>query len=185
MKPFAIAFSGRIKSGKSSLSSEVATRLNWQRVSFGDQARKIAVIQGLDQNDRSVLQHVGAAQVEANQRGFCQDVIAQAAGWTRAEGLVIDGLRHVEVGAQLARLVAPLRLRLVYVETADDVRETRVSGADGAQLLNQWESHSTETQVPRRLRDVADLIVNGTASLDEAVRRTLDAIAQWSAADRT
>lgn len=185
MKPFAIAFSGRIKSGKSSLSSEVASRLSWQRVSFGDQARKIAVIQGLDPNDRSVLQRIGAAQVSANQRGFCQDVIAQATGWTRAEGLVIDGLRHVEIGAELAQLVSPLRLRLVYIETADDVREARVSDANGAQFLNQWEAHSTETQVPRQLRDVADLIVSGTASLDEAVRRTLDAAAQWSAVDHT
>jgi len=180
MNPFAIAFSGRIKSGKSSLSSEVATHLGWQRVSFGDQARKIAVIQELDPTDRSILQDIGAAQVRTNLRGFCHDVIAQAEGWTRAKGLIIDGLRHLEVGVELADLVSPLPLRIIYIDTIEEVREARILDANSAQLLNRWDAHSTEMQVPKKLRDVADLIVNGTTSLEDSVRQTLAAISRWS-----
>ena len=52
LEPLVIGFAGRIGSGKSTLSSEVAERLGWRRASFGDYLRTVAKSSGLDEFER-------------------------------------------------------------------------------------------------------------------------------------
>src|SRR4051812_46776907 len=108
MRAQVVAFSGGIKGGKSSVSREVAARLEWPRVGFGDEVRSVVRSRSLDPCDRDTLQAVGQELVDTNARGFCQHVLSQAGSrWIPGGDLIIDGLRHVEVATALRELVKP------------------------------------------------------------------------------
>src|SRR4051812_10083492 len=118
-----VAFSGGIKGGKSSVSREVAARLRWLRVSFGDQVRAAVRSRGLDDSDRDTLQSVGQELVDKDAHGFSQAVLSQAGtAWTPGQNLIVDGLRHTEVAAALRELVKPSSLRIVLIDADLPVR---------------------------------------------------------------
>lgn len=173
MRCYSIAFSGLIKSGKTSLSEAVAKRLNWPRVSFGDQVRSVAASRGLDANDRNVLRAIGESLVERSLRDFCTDVLAQSGTfWSPGRNILIDGVRHVEAIATLGILTSPSIVKLVYVETPEEMRRER--------LPENWSTvaedrHSTEIQVGTLLRLRSDKIVDG--SLD--VEINADDVVDW------
>lgn len=95
MKPAAIAFSGSIASGKSTIAAAVAEALHWPCVSFGNYVRFVARSQGLVES-REVLQAIGADLVEKDVAEFARAVLAQA-DWRPGQSIVIDGIRHVTV----------------------------------------------------------------------------------------
>lgn len=153
----AIAFSGAIGSGKSSLSRAVAEELRCARVSFGTQVREEARMRGLD-DSRETLQALGESLVREQIESFCKSVLAQASSMPHSP-LLIDGLRHVEVLELLHELVAPRRLLLIYIEVAQADRSARL-----ARDVSTWDTHSTEVQVPSSLQARADLILDGNES---------------------
>src|SRR5207237_1082407 len=87
MKPLVMALSGRIGSGKTTVSTEVARRLGWVRTSFGDYVRSLARSRGLD-DSRETLQPLGASVLNEGVEPFCRAVLAQA-GWTSGTPVVI------------------------------------------------------------------------------------------------
>ena len=174
MKPVAVAFSGGIKSGKSSLSSELAARLNWPRVSFGDRVRTVAQQAGLDAADRDVLQQLGELLVQKDAPKFCADVLAQAdAKWTPGEGIILDGLRHAEVVTVLRAMLAPMDLCIILVSTDKKIRESRLPDSAGSSALAEWEKHPMEIQVTDILPLIADFVVDGSLSITAALDRIL------------
>jgi dephospho-CoA kinase len=154
----AIAFSGQIGSGKTSLSLAVADALQCPRVSFGLQVREEARHRGLD-DSRETLQRLGETLILNHKESFCRSVISQARPNSHAP-LLIDGVRHIEVLELLRNLLAPRRLVLVHIALDQEVRSTRLAGDASA-----WDSHSTELQVPIALQAHADLILDGTHAL--------------------
>jgi dephospho-CoA kinase len=81
MKPIVVGFAGSIASGKSTLSIEVASSLEWQRVSFGDYVRTVAQSQGLG-DSREMLQAVGASLINQGMEQFCKAVLYSARSLT-------------------------------------------------------------------------------------------------------
>ncbi len=161
MKPYVVAFSGRIASGKSTISQGVATTLGWPRASFGDYVRETALSRGFDPEDRSVLQEIGELLVR-DPDVFCRSVLARF-GFVHGQGFVIDGIRHLEVLEELRRAVAPQEVCLIYVEAPETaihrrLMEERVE--DGK--IDAWEQHSTETQVQGSLAGLAELVVQNS-----------------------
>ncbi|HMP06718.1 MAG TPA: AAA family ATPase, partial [Lacipirellulaceae bacterium] len=73
----ALAFSGHIGSGKSTLSRAVADAIGAARVSFGDHVRAVARHQG-EPETRERLQAIGEALVASKMNDFCQSVLDQA-----------------------------------------------------------------------------------------------------------
>lgn len=160
---------GKIRSGKSSLSSGLSENLNWPYVSFGDEVRSITRQRGLDPS-REILQEIGEELVAKSAREFCEAVIAQAE-WHPGQSLVVDGIRHLKIVEILRDLVRPSVLRLVYVKTADDVREGRLADEiTDRQELDRIEHHSTEVQVGTILPTLADLVVDGAMPLNSLIR---------------
>ena len=167
MNSVVLAFAGSIASGKSTISTAVATSLGWSRVSFGEYVRSEARLRGLGES-RAVLQNLGVSLIDEGCEQFCRAVLAQT-GWRLGQSLVVDGLRHVEALQELKRLVAPAKLLLIFIETSEAVRRNRVTerkGADCKELL-RIESHSTERQVQAALPQIADITVDGNRPIED------------------
>ncbi|OKH32379.1 hypothetical protein NIES2119_26455 [[Phormidium ambiguum] IAM M-71] len=169
MKPIVVGFAGSIASGKSTLSIEVASSLEWQRVSFGDYVRTVAQSQGLG-DSREVLQAVGASLINQGMEQFCKAVLAQV-NWQLGQPLVVDGIRHAEIIPVLRQIVTPLDFRLVFVGVNESIREARLveRGLSDRQQWQQFEAHSTEAQVQTVLLTMADLTVDGTRKIEDLV----------------
>jgi dephospho-CoA kinase len=55
VKPVVLTFAGRIASGKSTLSRQIAVTLGWPWASFGDYVRAEATRRGFDPTSRTAL----------------------------------------------------------------------------------------------------------------------------------
>jgi len=175
----AVAFSGRIKSGKTTLARRVATELSLPFVSFGDFVRAEAESRGLDGTDRTILQGIGQEFVDAGLSKFCTKVL-DAAAWKSGSPLVVDGVRHVDVLQELRRLLNPTPLRLVYVNVADAIHANRFSSTDTTNCREAIENHATESDVISKLMAVADIVVNAESSIDDTVEVVLEFLQQLS-----
>jgi dephospho-CoA kinase len=169
-----LAFAGRMGSGKTTLTTAVASVLRCKRASFGDYVRHIVTARGLEQT-RQNLQEIGTELLEQDKLQFCSDVLHHA-GWTPGEALVIDGLRHAETIDLIRKLVSPLRLKIVYLEVDDDIRieRLRARGEGERDVLSLAEAHSSEQQVASILARQAHLIIDSIAPVQECVRRVVE-----------
>ncbi|MCO8125533.1 AAA family ATPase, partial [Stieleria sp. TO1_6] len=140
----AVAFSGRIKSGKTTLARRVATELSLPFASFGDFVRGETESRGLDCSDRVILQSVGQEFIDAGVKPFCTKVL-NAAGWTPGSRVVVDGVRHIDVLRELQELLFPVPLKLVYVQVSDATQASRFTSSDTGKRRTEIESHATET----------------------------------------
>jgi transcriptional regulator with XRE-family HTH domain/cytidylate kinase len=170
LEPLVLAFSGKIGSGKTTLSQQVADALGWRRASFGEYVCTFALSQGLEVS-RDVLQELGESLVARGPDDFCKTVLAHF-GWNSGEPLVIDGVRHAAVFEALRRLVAPLELRLVYVNVDENTRLKRLQQTDRDVIarLKDVESHSTEREVTDKLPSLASRHVQGDRPAKDIVR---------------
>src|SRR6266542_5536438 len=176
MSGIALGFAGRMASGKTTISLEVATRLGWPRVAFGDYVRSTAIHRSVP-SDGASLQALGERLIEEmGWLAFCQAVLSQAT-WRPGRSIVIDGIRHVEVVDALRRLVAPAAFCLVLVEVDELTRNERAAQRDvrDPSLANRSDVHSTEAQFRGPLPARADLRVDGTTTLDVAA----DLVVAW------
>lgn len=169
LEPIVLAFSARIGSGKSTVSQQVATALGWKRASFGDYLRTFARSQG-HETSREVLQELGEGLVARDPEGLCRSVLTHF-GWRSGEPLVIDGVRHEAVVGALRRLVAPLELRLVFIDVNEETRRKRLlqRGKYAVSTLNAVEAHSTEREVADTLAAMAECRVQGDRPAKEVV----------------
>ncbi len=168
----AVAFAGRIKSGKTTLARRVATELSLPFASFGDFVRGEAESRGLDCSDRVILQSVGQVFIDAGLTLFCTKVL-DAAGWVPGSQIVVDGVRHIDVLHELQELLLPVPLKLVYVEVSDATQASRFANFDTANSLAEIESHATEADVKMKLFAVADIAVDANLSIEDAVFEVL------------
>jgi cytidylate kinase len=172
-RPITIALAGGIGSGKSSIATQVAERLDWPCASFGGFLRKIARGRGLSES-REVLQEIGAEMMHGDLLKFCLAVIGQT-NWVRPGSLVLDGIRHSEVLPIIRDLTAPAEFVMIFVVTPREVRLSRLQqrGRYELERLDQVEAHSTELQVPS-LEELADLQVDGTRDTEAVVDQVVD-----------
>jgi len=167
-----IGFSGGLGSGKSTLSSAAANSLGWPRISFGEHVRKEARRRGLAES-RDILQELGA-ELMTDSEQFCRDVLNEG-GWQKVGNLILDGVRHLRVIDSLQKITTPSKVFLVYINAEDSLRADRLKqrNTEIQTSLQQIEIHSTESEVRKILPDHADLILDGSKSVQFNLRRIL------------
>lgn len=173
-----LCFSGQIGSGKSSISTAVATALNWQRTGFGDYLRNEIARLGGDPNDRRALQDLGQKRVEEDPTAFCRDVLAFGC-FQPGEPFVIDGVRHVRIYEILAGLVAPSQARLLFLGACETTRIVRVRTRSDAGDFDRASTHRVETELANDLPLKADGIVDANQPLDRVLADCLDLVREW------
>ncbi len=69
-----VGISGRIGTGKTAISTALANRLDWTRVSLGDYVRAVAHERHIIET-RQALEDLGQQLVESNVKTFCQNAL--------------------------------------------------------------------------------------------------------------
>jgi hypothetical protein len=151
----AIALSGPLLSGKSSVARIVGARSGRTVVSFGDYVRSEGRKRG-GVSDRGELQALGRELLHSQgPLQFCKSA-AEAASVKVGPRLIWDGVRHPEVLTALNRLHGG-ELDLVYLNPPSGPRIERALAAAGSRsVLEAWESDETE-QHHSELMAAADL----------------------------
>ncbi len=166
-----ICFSGRIGSGKTSVSRAVGSALGAAWTGFGDFVRAIAAEQGFDATSRDVLQELGAKLIDEHGNPWlCAQVIARAE-WDRKRALVIDGVRHEEVLDEIIKQVAGHPTMLVHL-AFEGSRQS--PDALDTESRRRAEQHSTERDVLDILPSRADIVVSVDAPLESVVEAVLN-----------
>jgi dephospho-CoA kinase len=164
---FIIAFSGKIGSGKSTLSKNIANELDLSYISFGDYVRHIASLRALDYS-RITLQSLGENLIkEQGWMNFCINVLRHG-GWRTSKPVVLDGIRHTEALECVKQIVFPLEVILVYIQLESSERARRIKERDKTNdlTLNKFDTHSTETQVNSLLMKAANILIDGNMPLE-------------------
>jgi dephospho-CoA kinase len=175
-----IAFSGKLGSGKTTISNAVATALGWPLAGFGDYVRRVVRERGLE-GARENLQAVGTELLEADAREFCKEVLSSG-GWIRGEPLLLDGLRHVRTIAIIQELISPATLRIISILVPEATRLQRLGQRDQVEAASTSiiEAHSSEQEVGSILCNHADLVLDGEKPVSVLVAEVIDWIGSQS-----
>lgn len=171
-----VCFSGRMTSGKSSVSNILSEVLDWRRVGFSDHLRERLVSENVEPT-REALQDLGQRLVTEQPDEFCRAVLAMGQ-FAPGDNLLVDGIRHRDIYDRIARLVAPSRTILIYLAVSDDDIRARGNARDhdGTALLRA-DQHPVEAELKDTLPASADLVVDARQSLQEVLTMTITHIA--------
>lgn len=165
---YILIFSGKIGSGKSSISKLIADKFKFQWLSFGDYVRTKATQKGIE-HTRINLQDLGEKLLKEDIRQFCTDVLNQV-HWG-VEPLVIDGLRHDTILQELRSIIYPKKIFHIHLNITDDIRSQRLlkTRLIAMKDINILDSHKNEIQVITNLGNSADIIINADNEIDVVV----------------
>ncbi len=174
-----VCFSGRIGSGKTSITQILSTALGWPRAGFGDYLRARIAQEGGDPDSRQALQDLGQSLVDADPDGFCLDVL-KSANFQPGGDLLLDGIRHVDIKNRITRLVAPSRTILIHLTVDDAELLKRIeSRPRGTADLARAEKHRVESELVSSLPQFADRVVDATPALHALAGNLLSVIAEF------
>jgi hypothetical protein len=160
-----ICLSGRIASGKTSITQTISTALGWPRTGFGDYLRTRIAREGGDPNSREALQDLGQRLVDADPDGFCREVL-RSGNFRPGGHLLLDGIRHVDIQARISKLVAPSRAVLIHLAIDDaEVQKRVASRPQGSTDLTRAEKHRVEAELASSLPQIADRVVDASLPL--------------------
>ena len=160
-RPTAVAISGPVASGKSTVAAAVSAQTGWAVCSFGQYVRHQAHELGVSP-DRPGLRRLGEELLGRDPLGFCVATL-RLGGWSPGEGVVIEGVRHAHVLESLRTTLDPLELIFAFVDAPEELRRERLaSRRDTALDLEETQAHSTEVEVPG-LRTKGDIELDGSA----------------------
>jgi dephospho-CoA kinase len=171
MQPMVVGLAGPIASGKTTIGRELADSLGVSFGSFGKVVRILARSKGLAES-RENLQRLGQQLVDHDPVQLCRDVLDDA-GWQPGTSVVIEGFRHQSIVDALRQLVKPVPFRLIYVDVDLQTELARTSVSDAT--MKRYRADPTEIELPN-LKKIADLCVNGTSPVSQAVSRIRKAI---------
>lgn len=178
-----VCFSGKIGSGKTSISQAVAGELGCGRASFGDYLREEVARHGGDPGCRELLQELGQNRIERDAASTCRDVLASG-GFVRGRDFVLDGVRHLRVLPHLARLAAPSTVRVIFLEADAGLRSVRVEGRSetARKDFNRATGHTVEADMDDGLPAAADAIVDAGLPMRQVVEQCIGHIDLWRSA---
>jgi dephospho-CoA kinase len=172
---YAIAFSGKIGSGKSSISQLMAKNFNFQRVSFGDYVRKIATERNIE-HSRFNLQNLGESLMSENPNQFCRNVLNQVSA-ASDKPLIIDGIRHKISLDEIKTIIYPNKIFHIHIEVREEVRLERIIQRQDVNPneIEMIDAHPSEKQVTLLFSEIADLVINS----ENDIEQNLEIIEEW------
>lgn len=172
----AVAIAGRIGSGKTTLASILADRLQCPAASFGSYVHSVALQRGLDTADRASLQDLGEDLIGEGWHSFCRSVLTHAGYVSGA--VVVDGVRHVAAITTIRELVAPTPCRLVAVGVRDERRAERLRRRGVTpEAAEAADAHAGESEV-QQVIEHAEFVVHEEDDPSDAA----DKVLQWLSA---
>lgn len=167
-----IALSGAKGVYTSALSVVLSELLGWKRAKFSDHLRELAKACGERPDDTAVLQRIGQQLVREHPEDFVAAVL-RIADWRSGDNLVLDGLRHAEIFAELQRQTRDSAdLRVVHIAIQDRAdRADRAKRSEGLsdREFEQYDKDETEKQV-EETPAYASLRLNGAEPRGELAR---------------
>ena len=158
-----IGVSGRMNSGKTTLTNELAKKLDCKVVSFGDYVRKLAAERGLPL-ERIQLQKLGQDLVDNNLHSFCLEVISQG-NEKPYNTLIIDGIRHKVVLQKIKELIPSQNFFFVFIKTTEEVLIERDETRPLSTPRELLEKDPTEIEVVNSLESFADIVIDNSSDI--------------------
>ena len=159
-----LVFSGGIGSERSKLSQSVAQAVGWKHAKFSDVIRRRLEKAGEDAT-RSKLQSFGQDIVQNDLKAFVAAVLEDAE-FAKADGCVIDGLRHIEVLLELREQAGAAVVDYVHVnEDLNQIEQSAEERGIEEQNLFRYNHALSEAQVPRILPAYANLELDASDGL--------------------
>jgi AAA domain-containing protein len=173
---FAISFSGRIASGKTTITQSLAEMLGWPRAGFSDYLRFILKERGNNAPTREQLQDLGQSLVTADPDQFCRNVLGLG-GFVPGGNILLDGIRHVDIQRRIASLVEPSRAILIHLAADDELveRRTEQRGASEEEF-KRASSHPVEQDLQQSLPSIADYSIDASHALPIVISDCLEAL---------
>ncbi len=161
----AIVICGRIGSGKSTVSTMLASDLSIQVVSFGDYVREMAR-RGGRPDTRSSLQNLGDCLYrQLGASGLLQGTL-EMAGIANDETGIFDGVRHIDVLSEIRRRAG--KTVAIYLDVSPEVRYQRRRSQGSSDLSWQEfeaiDSHSVEGEIGA-LAELCDFVIDASQPL--------------------
>jgi cytidylate kinase len=173
---FVISFSGRIASGKTTITQSLAELLGWRRVGFSDYLRHLLKERGNIAPTREQLQDLGQSLVTADPDQFCRNVLVLG-GFVPGANILLDGIRHVDIQRRIARLVEPSRAILIHLAADDELVERRIAQRGASEKeLKRASSHPVEQDLQQSLPSIADYAVDAGHALPTVISGCLEAL---------
>ena len=170
-----IAFSGKIGSGKSSISTVVAEFFKFERISFGDYVRALVAAKGGDPASRKELQDEG-------QRRVIEDPVLFLSGtlefhhWSSDTDAIVDGLRHISIlSAMRDRFGARMFHIHLNVENSKATERALRRGDEHGGVKGALQ-HVVEADVDTNLLRLADLAVDADQPQEKLVSDCISAV---------
>ena len=161
----AIVICGRIGSGKSTVSTMLASALSIQVVSFGDYVRQIAQRDGRP-DTRSALQNLGdCLYQQLGASGILQGTLKMAS-IDSDETVIFDGVRHIDVLSEIRQRAD--KTIAIYLDASPKVRyeRRRSQGPTGLswQEFETIDSHIVEGEISA-LAELCDSVIDASQPL--------------------
>lgn len=171
MDGYVICISGKIGSGKSTITQAICALSGMTSRSTGEFVRKVAIQRGIKEIDRSILRRIGVEYISKGWDIFCHSFL-QYCDWTPGRAFVIDGIRHIGFYEGIKSLIAPTKSFLVYIEIDEAERASRIQLRDQSNLPEN-DQHETELYY-EDIRNNADIIVQNNMDPQKVAQYILD-----------
>lgn len=172
---FAISFSGRIASGKTTITQILAEVLGWPRVGFSDYLRFLLKERGNTSPTRMQLQDLGQSLVSADPDEFCRNVLTFG-GFVPGANILLDGIRHVNIQRKMSTLVKPSRSILIHLMADDELVARRIEQRGASEKeFKRASSHPVEEGL-QLLPAIADYTVDASQASSRVILDCLDAL---------
>lgn len=147
--------SGKIGSGKTTISNELSSRINAKRCTVSDCLKKVLVDRGCDAPSREQLQEIGAEYINKGWNYFCSCVL-EYVNWSGKYPLIIDGVRHVDFLNTLRLICYPIPIYGIYLEASEETLKEHINKRG---MENYNSKHVAEGQ-QRELLDASDIVID-------------------------
>lgn len=125
ISPSIICVSGPIAGGKTYYAKLIAEGMKCKQVSVSDYLKNIAINNGMEDIQRTILQQIGEEQINLGWSEFCRRFLLFAE-WNPSKTLIIDGIRHIEFVDSIKRICATPNVKIVFIDEDNKIITQRL-----------------------------------------------------------